>query len=389
LRDKHTILQLLLSYTRIFQKNFQFKRSSFSFTGKKTAAPHAEKTFLFLFFCLCSGFVYSQVFDLADLTGISQLPKEKFNNMLLKKGFAIAGKTESNGDTVAVLYRPAKQKGKPADSVIRYVTRLSWHEDYSVSYNTSSYEEFASIRKQMKQKGYYCSNESDSAKISFLLYQHADMTIAVSTKKEDSLVCYSLNAYKKEFPAFKELYYADDLLTFSSHEYLEHYFGKENVKKDVYYFVDERMMNCSVLFANSPRQLVFVWKDAVNRCGIASMLLGGQHQPADNSQEKNYVAENKWLLKSGLHAGMPLYELRMLNGENFKYHGAGSPSAGYVLTGQPGKIDFDRHTVLLSCVNCSNDQFPGPAAIDADDAIAEGKIVFVLSVTLNAEKKQL
>ena len=188
---------------------------------------------------------------------------------------------------------------------------------------------------------------------------------------------------KKRFPKSKDIYYADDLLTFTSHEYLVHYFGEQNVKKDIYFLSGNEIAKCSVLFLNTNRQVVFIWADEQNRCAISSLLFGGQQNLASSKESGKYVEENNWSLKSGIRPGMSLLELRMLNGNDFKFYGGNSINSGSVIPDGVGKLDFKKEEIILACLNCRDDKYSTAKVVNADDSIEEGRILFVLSIILN------
>lgn len=235
----------------------------------------------------------------------------------------------------------------------------------------------------MKRDGFYCNEEVDSSSLPSLLYQKGAVTVSRFTRVADSLNFYCLTACEKIFPGPGQISFADDLIMFTSHEYLEYYFGAPNVKKDIFYLAGNDMVRCSVLFSNSPRQVVFIWADEINRTGIANLLFGGQQRLKSAMETSNFVAESNWLLKSGLHAGMTLYELRMLNESNFQFYGGNSVNAGAIVPGNKGKLDFKKEDIILGCVNCKDNQFYSSAVLDADEALEDGRIVFVLSIILN------
>ena len=91
--------------------------------------------------------------------------------------------------------------------------------------------------------------------------------------------------------------------------------------------------------------------------------------------------------KSGVHPGMTLYELRILNGDDIQFYGGNSLKTGTVITGNKGKLDFYKEEIILGCVNCNDNNFARTETMNADDAIKDGKILFVLSVVLNAVEK--
>ena len=155
------------------------------------------------------------------------------------------------------------------------------------------------------------------------------------------------------------------------------------MKKDIYFFAGNEIAKCSVLFLNTDRQVVFIWDDEENRCKISSLLLGGQQNLQSSIESGKYVEENSWALKSGIRPGMSLMELRLLNGNDFRFYGGSSPNSGSVIPGETGKIDFKKEEVILACLNCKDEKFTTAKVINADDSIDEGRILFVLSVILN------
>jgi hypothetical protein len=215
-----------------------------------------------------------------------------------------------------------------------------------------------------------------------VMYQHNEYTATAYATTEDSLILYSILYTRKDFPEPKEIYYGEDLLQFSSHEYLIYYFGEDNVKKDIYYFSGNEIANCSVLFINTNRQVIFIWVDEFNKRTISNLLFGGQQKLKSQIDYDRYVAENNWELKSGVHAGMSIYELRKINENNFNFYGGNAINSGLILGEINGKIDFKRESIILGCMNCKDDTYRSTAVMTADDAIADGRILFVLSVVL-------
>jgi hypothetical protein len=82
---------------------------------------------------------------------------------------------------------------------------------------------------------------------------------------------------------------------------------------------------------------------------------------------------------------MTLYELRKLNESDFKFFGGRSPNTGSIIPDKNGKIDFKKLDIILGCINCDDNKFSSATEINADDALADGRIVFVLSVSINAD----
>jgi hypothetical protein len=322
------------------------------------------------------------------LLDIFTVPADKFDGWANGKRFPFAFITKSE-DTVIKHYnfKSAIKKKALVDSVQRTILCKENKKEFNLVYQTSSNGEFMGLIGELKALGFYTHMEGrpDTTK---MLYQHKDFTIKTYTEERDSVLLYSLQFHEQDFPDPSEITYADDLLPFTSHEYLVHYFGEENVKKDYYYFSGDELANCSVLFVNTSRQVVFIWKDEINKRGIDDILFGGQQKLKSTIGSGKFVAESEWKFKSGVHAGMTLYELRILNGDDLQFYGGNSLKTGTVITGHNGKLDFYKEEIILGCVNCQDTNFAKAETLTADEAIKDGKILFVLSVVLNADEKE-
>lgn len=335
--------------------------------------------------------LYGQGLPAEKLIEIFTVPAAKFDDWAAKKKFIFTFNTK-NEDTLIKHYdfKSAVKKGKLVDSIQRYIlckeNNKENHKEFNLVYQTASEAEFTTLIGELKAMGFYCNMEGDPAKTR-VLFQHKDFTAKTFTEINDSVPLYSLQFHEQDFPDPAEVNYADDLLCFTSHEYLVHYFGEENVKKDFYYFSGDELANCSVLFINTSRQVVFIWKDEVNRRGIDDILFGGQQKLKSAVNSGKFVAESDWRFKSGVHAGMTLYELRILNGDDIQFYGGNSLKTGTVITGNKGKLDFYKEEIILGCVNCNESNFAKAEVMTADEALADGKILFVLSVVLNADEK--
>ena len=344
---------------------------------------------LLLFFCLLL-FGYTslaQVEAALNLTEVSYIPKQKFDSYISKKGFAFIG-TSYKTDTIArdFGYRGAGKKGPDSIPVQRSVTSFSTKEDFSLVYRTTSVSEYQKIKTDIRKEGFFCNREKDSLTALFLLYQHNDVTVTVTSKTIDTLTEYSFAVRKQELPKPKEISFAEDLSVFNSHEYLRYYFGEQNVKKDIYYLSEQRIGKCSVLFPNTSRQVVFLWGDEVNNCSLAKIYIGGQLMAETNLKYEDNVPENLWQLKSGVRPGMSLYRLRMLNDAAFNFNGGNSSNSGMISTDSTGKLDFKKESIILGCMNCTDAAFYKKAVINSDDAIQDERILFVHTIILDPSK---
>jgi len=310
------------------------------------------------------------------------VPSLKFDEWAQKKKFMPATGQRAGDTAVRVfVYQPEVRKKKPVDSVRRKLVLKEWKDDFELRYQTSSAEEFTRLVEDLRLRGFYSSEEADLLQRP-QLFQLRDMTAATFFEKPDSVDFYGISCRVQDFPDPREIQYADDLLAFTSHEYLSFYFGENAVKKDVYEFSPDQRVNCSVLFPNTARQVVFIWKDGVNFRTTEQVLFGSQQQLKNTPYNAAFVAESNWRSKSGLHAGMTLYQLRLLNGTDLRFYGGRSPQSGRVLPEKKGALDFSREQVILGCVNCSDAQFARSEVLQADEAISDGRILFVLSMVI-------
>ena len=346
-----------------------------------------KKITLFSFIYFIAMDTKGQIISSDNLLTITGLTKPKMESYLSKKGFAYKGRDQAK-DTLLNRYdyiKIKKEKDKKADSIIRYFYMEEIKGTSLIAYQTSSFREYNELMIQFKKDGFYSNKPIDSAQTGPLLFQHNDITIRTFSIMEDTIKVYALEVQKKIFPNPKDVNYADDLLAFTSHEYLEYYFGKNNIKNDFYFFSESEVVKCSVLFLNTNRQVVYIWKDAMNKRVIDHLLFGGQQKLESLKKNDNFIGESNWKFKSGIHAGMSLFELRRLHGDNFKFYGGNAANSGEVLPDKIGKINFKKEKIILGCINCNDKNFASSNFIDADDAIADEKILFVLTIALHPE----
>lgn len=346
---------------------------------------------LFVFFTVISILVNAQVFTASRLMDIAAVPKPKFESYISKQNFVGLG-NDYKGDTIVRDYKYRSYiKGGKRDSIERSLTYFATKDDFSFVFVTMSAEEGQRILREFKKEGFFCNNEKDSLTLSGLLYQHNDFTVQLFKKPADTLTEYSFLLKKQPLPKPKEIKFAEDLTAFNSHEYLRFYFGEENVKNDIYYLSDTKIGKCTVLFPNTGRQAVFLWKDEVNNNLLSKIYIGGQLRTGSAVDYAQNIAENLWQLKSGVHPGMSLYTLRLLNDAAFNFYGGNNAKAGLVLTDSTGKLNFKRENVILGCMNCNDNSFSRKTIINSDEALEAERILFVHTIIIETDtnKKQL
>jgi hypothetical protein len=347
-----------------------------------------KKKLIVFFLILPTLSSFSQGIDVETIINLLSLSEQKLINQLQKKGFKYSG-TNTKSDTIIktfTLFTNTDKSQNSPDTIDRNILLVAGKNECTLTYQTSSAIEISNLKKALKLLGFYGSNEGDtSISASSMLYQHLNFTASIFETATTESILYAIKFHKKEFPNPEMMFYADDLLHFTSHEYLVYYFGEENVKKDIYFFTGNEISKCSVLFAGTKRQVVFIWEDEVNKRTISNLLFGGQQKLKSLLSKDKYITESSWLLKSGLYAGMTLYELRKLNGSDFNFYAGNAINSGLVLDDTKGNIDFKKENIILGCINCTDNNYRSTSIMSVDKAIKEDRIMFVLSVVLTPD----
>ncbi len=349
--------------------------------------------FLLIFFwVILSTSAKSQELSADRLLDMLSTSVPKIQGQLTGKKYIFSG-AENSGDTTFRIYQyraASSSRKKQADATSRKFIIAQLKNTSTLTYQTSSADGYNKIIESLKKDGFYCEYEKDSTFTpASYVYQHELYSAEACKKNAEGIDWYSITFFKKVFSTTNNLQTAEELLEFTSHEYLVHYFGEKNVKKDLYYFADNDIVNCSVLFINTKRQVIFVWKDGLNRRRISNLFFGGQHNLKSQQTYESVIAENAWMLKSGLRIGMPLIELRTLNDNNISFCGGKAPNPGLVLPESTGRIDFTAADVILGCNNCTDEKFLGARQLNSDRALDDGRILFVLSIVLYPQNSGL
>jgi len=334
-------------------------------------------------FSIYASTVFCQVLTVNDFVALASLPERKMTNYLTKSGFRKSDQQQQFDTVQQTFYLNHKKTVQLKDSAVRFVQGLFYEGKSAVNYCTSSFDECKEIIAGLKEKGFHCENENVHSPF---LYQRNDITVRLTSKLDDTLWCYNFFVTKDNLPPPSSIRFAEDFLAYHSHENLEYVFGKANVQKDVYYFSDSDVVKCSVLFPNTNRQIIFVWKDELNRVTISHLLVGNSLRGNKSKKYDTPVAENVWTLKNGLRANMSLSELVNINEADVSFYGWNSQFPGIVVPVKNGTIDFKNTGVVLSCLNCSDTDFPNRDIISSDEAIERSKRMFVLAVIIMPQK---
>ncbi len=328
--------------------------------------------------------LHAQVVSVSDFIRISSVSQQKITGYILKEGFFRTNQFMAGDTTIQEFQLKAKKAAESKDSAFRYAQALLFENSTAFSYYTTSSDECKAIIKSLKENGFHCEGENYQAPF---IYQKNDMSVKLGSKTEDTLLYYSFTIRKDILPSPKNIAFAEDFLGFHSHENLEYVFGKTNVQKDIYYFSDTDLVRCSILFPNTERQVIFIWKDELNRCTISHLLIGNSLRNKKSGKDDRPFSENVWTLRNGLRANMSLSELVRMNKGDFSFYGLNSQYAGIVVPDKKGNIDFKNTGVILSCLNCSNSELMKHETVSADEAIGDNQRVFVQAVIVMPQKE--
>ena len=324
---------------------------------------------------------YSQSLSVRDFINVSSLSPKKFDNYLSKKKFVSVNKWYQNDSIINTYSFKVKRKHGNAQSVRRIIETYQKGDNFSFAFHTSSLDECINTKRELKEAGFVCGNESDSCN-SPLLFQRKNISVLVNTIIGDDTLC-SFLFHEEELPIPASIHYAEDLLCFTSHEYLVSVFGEKNVKKDLYYFSEKEINACSVLFPHSKRQAVFIWKDEVNLRQLSYVLLGGNMTTGGSINYKDVIGENKWMSKEGVYPGMSLSNLAMRNGNDFKFYGKNSAFPLMVVPEKTGTINFKKNMVVLGCLSVNGSPLLNKKIISADEALSDNPGLYVFMIMLS------
>lgn len=343
-----------------------------------------------LLYLLCSAFLtsHAQVFSVPDMVDIAGMQKQKQEAYLSKRGFVFKNNTYQGEDILGNYEYTEKIKNKLENAEKITISTCRTVQDLYFIYCTTSKNEYLNIKAALITENFKYKAETDSLNSPFIFYQKNDITIITFFKQAGTIVEYSIKLQKHILPKPKEINFAEDLLAFNSYENLRFYFGDKNVKNDIYYLSENEIVKCSVLFPNSSRQAVFLWDNPEDNTVLSRIYIGGQLNTESALSYSEKVDENIWRLKNGVHTGMTLYSLRRLNEAPFNFYGGNSNKRGLVFADSTGKIDFEKAEVILECLNCNESKFFNQKFIHSDDAIAEEKIIFIHTISINLKKNK-
>lgn len=315
----------------------------------------------------------AQQFPVKELL-FSASTEKKFENFLEKK-FSPSDKRFNNDTIINVYSLKTARKKTGDDPTVRNIETHKAKEHFSFSFLTSSKKDFDDFKKILYDEGFFCGRDNDSTNT--LLFQKRNISV-LANKKEAEDTLYSFLFNQVTLPSLDKIKYAEDLLQFSSHEYLVGVFGEKNVIKDVYYLSGNDFVKCSVLFPRTSRQAVFLWQDELNLSNPANVIIGGNTSTGSSVNYDGLIGENTWTSIAGIYSGMSLHSLVQLNGNTFKFHGKNSTSPFVILPDNPGSLDFKNNLIVLGCLNPGASSELEKTTVEADKILNDNLGIYVL-----------
>lgn len=347
--------------------------------------------FLLLFIALwVANNMAGQEFSAKDFLFASSLSSKKFESYLNRKNFISSGKTSRNDIVVNLYNLKAEKKKKRNDDSLQYIPikksieACFGKDNVSFTYFTSVKDEFDGNIHSLKDIGFFCGNEKDTVAA---VYQKKNMLVEASTLiTEENDTLYSLKFSQAELPSPDKIEYAEDLLLFQSHEFLVSVFGEKNVTKDVYYFSENEIAKCTVLFPKTSRQAVFIWNDQLNLCKPSFVIVGGGTKVGGLASYDGVIGENVWASKDGIYPGMSVNSLVHLNRDSFKFYGRNTSSAYTILPDNAGALNFKTNKVMLGCLNPTGSKLLNNATVNVDDVLSDNLGMYVLMIMVFPSK---
>jgi hypothetical protein len=338
-----------------------------------------KKGFFFIIGLCIAWTINCQEVSCSDLISWSSLSLQKFEQAVAKKGFS---KAELSGRNQAV-YHVYRQKIRDSAQALRIAERFQAGKEQFLVLKTSSYPEFVSMRQQLKTDGFFCGLDSFPADGSEVVLQKKNVIVQAGRIIENADTLYGLRFHFANIPHPSAIQYADDLLQFTSHQFLISMFGAGNVMKDIYFFNDNEINACSVLFPNTSRQAVFIWKDETNLKDLSSVIVGGGLHVGGDINYASHIIENSWTLRNGMRPNMRLRELMQMNGADFQFYGKESPYYLKVKPDADGAVNFKTTSVVLGCLNCTATSFLDTELVSAEEAMSRNLALHVQMLILS------
>ena len=315
-----------------------------------------------------------------DLLNVSSLSPQRFDDFIVKKGFAKRRSVFENSMGFTFFENKATG-GADTTAIDRSIDLYKKSDTWCIAFHTSSKDEYVDGLNRLKKMNFLSNAGNDTTSVAPLLFQRKAITIETRDTVEDESPVYSFILKKKEIPDASSVQFAEDLLKFDSHEYLVSCFGEKNVKKDIYLFSEESR-KCSILYPNTDKQAVFIWDDQNNYRKISYVLITGTLSTPDGKQYNGSFSHNKWELKNGVYQGMRIGDLLRLNSNDFKFYGNQSEFSMMVEPRVTGSINFKWIGIGFNCFNCDRAAILDKQKVSASDAVDNNLAMHVSCIML-------
>lgn len=312
----------------------------------------------------CNNALQAQRFTTKDFLKVAKMASKDVNLFMLKKKF-IVYRDNRGIDSVPLSFIP-KVKGWKSDDIPECRVDV-FQKDNSrfLIWRITSFDEFLTAEQALVSEKFTYDKTKNFNKDSSILFQKNNLSILSNKEVEDSIINYTFQLKERKIP--DSIAFADELLQFDSNEYLESYFGEKNVKRDLYYFSENELRKCSVLFGNTPYQAMFVWGDETNLDKLSYIIISNIF-PTKTYQENGIPnTNNDWKFLNGMRSGMSLRDVLRLNEMDFTIYGSKSDMGFMVKPEESGKIDFKKMGLMFRCPNCFDNEIFNQKEISALD----------------------
>lgn len=321
---------------------------------------------ILLFEIACTIALQAQQFTARDFLNVAKMASGDISRFMLKKRFMIY-QNNHGVDSIPISFIPKVRKWKIGDVPECRVDIFQKDGSRYLIWRTTSFDEFLEGEQSLVRGKFMYDKTKNINKDSSILFQKNNLSIVTNKEVEDSITNYTFRLKEKKIP--DSIAFADELLQFDSNEYLESYFGDKNVKKDLYYFSENELRKCSVLYGNTPYQAMFVWGDETNLDKLSYVIISNIF-PTKTYQENGIPnTNNDWKFQNGIRSGMSLRDVLRLNEMDFTIYGSKSDLGFMVKPNGAGKIDFKKMGIMFRCPNCFDNEIFNQKEISALDIV--------------------
>ena len=333
---------------------------------------------LIMFLCLGATITLSQSFTVRDMINLSAIQSGNLNNFMVKKGFSLAYRAPGNDSITSYIkkIKVIKKDTIPEETIEMYKKKNSKF----IILKGLPYSQYLDSWESLKKYGFDFDTGEDISKVPSMLFLKANISIELSEEKKDTAEQYSITLKERKIP--DSINYAEDLLQFDSHEFLMSYFGKKNVRNDLYYFSESDLKKCSVLFGGTDYQAVFVWGNENSFTNLSYIVISNVIPTTGNNRKGVPGANNEWKFRKGIQVGMPVTDLLTLNGQDFHIYGNKSNLSFMIKAEKAGKIDFTKTGIMFYCIYCYNNDIFDQEEVSAEQVAKQNIPLRIFDVIL-------